>query len=63
MWLREDVNSDIIARSLKREQVLHDLLVAEVCVRIIEGKRHGVAMFTDDEGLIAEIQEVFKAAD
>ncbi len=32
-------------------------------VRVIEGKRHGVAMFTDDEGLIAEIQEVFTAAD
>lgn len=36
MWLREEVNPDIIGRSLRREQVLHDLLVAEIFVRLIE---------------------------
>ncbi len=36
IWLKEEVNTKIVARTLKREQVLHDLLVAEVCVRFIE---------------------------
>jgi len=36
LWLREEINSKIIARNLRREQVLHDLLVAEICVRFIE---------------------------
>ncbi len=39
MWLREDVNPDLVARSLKREQILHDLLASELCVRIIEATR------------------------
>ena len=36
LWLSEEVNSDIVARSLRRDQVLHDLLVAELCVRFTE---------------------------
>lgn len=34
MWLQEEVNDDVVNRRLKRDQVLHDLLVAEVCVRL-----------------------------
>jgi hypothetical protein len=36
LWLREEVNQTILARHLKREQVLHDLLVAEFYVRLVE---------------------------
>lgn len=44
MWLQQEVSPDIVARSLRREQILHDLLVAEVCVRVIEAtRRRGAA--------------------
>ncbi len=36
VWLREEVNFNPVSRHLKRDQVLHDLLVAEVCVRLTE---------------------------
>lgn len=36
MWLKEEVDSNIMDRALRREQVLHDLLVAEICVRMLE---------------------------
>lgn len=36
LWLKEEVNDEYVARYLKRDQVLHDLLVAEVCVRLVE---------------------------
>jgi len=36
LWLAEEVNSEVIPRHLKRDQVLHDLLVSETCMRLIE---------------------------
>jgi hypothetical protein len=39
MWLREEVNPRQPARYLRRDQVLHDLLVAEVLVRLTEAVR------------------------
>lgn len=36
LWLKDEVNNEGTGRYLKRDQVLHDLLVAEVCVRLIE---------------------------
>ncbi|GAB4442445.1 MAG: hypothetical protein Kow0031_24560 [Anaerolineae bacterium] len=33
LWLRENVNHSIMNRVLKREQVLHDLLVGQVCLK------------------------------
>ncbi len=36
LWLKDEVNNDYVARYLKRDQVLHDLLVAEFCVHLIE---------------------------
>lgn len=36
MWLREEVNHRRAIRHLKRDQVLHDLLVAEIAVRLAE---------------------------
>jgi hypothetical protein len=32
LWLKENVNNSIMNRVLKREQVLHDLLVAQMCL-------------------------------
>jgi hypothetical protein len=44
LWLREEVNNGHIGRYLKRDQVLHDLLVAELCVRLSEAtRRRGAA--------------------
>jgi len=39
MWLHEEVNQRISQRHLRREQVLHDLLVAEVYVCLLEAIR------------------------
>lgn len=36
LWLRDEVNNGYVTRHLKRDQVLHDLLVAELCVRLTE---------------------------
>ena len=36
LWLKEEVSSSHVTRHLKRDQVLHDLLVAELCVRLTE---------------------------
>src|SRR5512136_1086590 len=36
LWLKEEVTNGHISRYLKRDQVLHDLLVAELCVRLTE---------------------------
>ncbi len=36
LWLREEVNNGHVPRYLKRDQVLHDLLAAEVFVRLTE---------------------------
>lgn len=36
LWLKEEVSSGHVTRHLKRDQVLHDLLVAELCVRLTE---------------------------
>jgi hypothetical protein len=38
LWLREEVNSQPV-RHLRRDQVLHDLLAAELCVRLVENVR------------------------
>jgi len=47
LWLREEVDSRLVARSLKREQILHDLLTAEVCTRLTEAAhRRGVGWQT-----------------
>jgi hypothetical protein len=43
LWLKEEVNSRLVERSLKREQILHDLLTAEICTRLTEAAhRRGV---------------------
>lgn len=39
LWLKEEVNPALTYRHLKRDQVLHDLLVAEVYVRLTEAVR------------------------
>ena len=39
LWLRQEVNPSLASRQLRREQVLHDLLVAEVYVRLVETAR------------------------
>jgi hypothetical protein len=36
IWLLEEVEQSLTARHLRREQVLHDLLVAELYVRLVE---------------------------
>ncbi|HID64443.1 MAG TPA: hypothetical protein EYP49_17130 [Anaerolineae bacterium] len=36
LWLKEEVNPRRTARQLRRDQVLHDLLVAEIVVRLTE---------------------------
>jgi hypothetical protein len=36
LWLKEEVSRTFSTRHLRREQVLHDLLVAEVYVRLVE---------------------------
>lgn len=36
LWLKEEVSRTLSTRHLRREQVLHDLLVAEVYVRMVE---------------------------
>ncbi len=47
LWLREEVDSRLVARSLKREQILHDLLTSEVCTRLTEAAhRRGVGWQT-----------------
>ncbi len=38
LWLKEEVSSQPV-RHLKRDQVLHDLLVSELCVRLVENVR------------------------
>jgi len=43
LWLKEEVNSRLVERSLNREQILHDLLTAEICTRLTEAaRRRGV---------------------
>jgi|GEM_PF-2652024 len=37
LWLKEEVSRTLSTRHLRREQVLHDLLVAELYVRLAEG--------------------------
>ena len=39
MWLNEEVDKQISQRHLRREQVLHDLLVAEIYMRLLEAVR------------------------
>jgi hypothetical protein len=39
LWLRQEVNQSLVSRQLRREQVLHDLLNAEVYVRLVEATR------------------------
>ena len=39
LWLKEEVNPAQLTRHLRRDQVLHDLLVAEVMVRLAETTR------------------------
>jgi len=39
LWLREAVDSRLVERSLKREQILHDLLTAELCLRLVSAVR------------------------
>ena len=39
LWLKEEINPDLNHRHLKRDQVLHDLLVAELYVRLTEAVR------------------------
>ena len=39
LWLKEEVNPTLSYRHLKRDQVLHDLLVAEIYVRLTETVR------------------------
>jgi DNA-binding PadR family transcriptional regulator len=39
MWLKEEVGNGHGTRHLRRDQVLHDLLVAELCVRLTEATR------------------------
>jgi len=39
LWLRQEVNNDFISRYLKRDQVLHDLMVAELFTRLTEQVR------------------------
>jgi hypothetical protein len=39
LWLKEEINPTISHRHLKRDQVLHDLLVAEIYVRLTETVR------------------------
>lgn len=39
LWLKEEVNPTLSYRHLKRDQVLHDLLVAEIYVRLNEAVR------------------------
>ena len=36
LWLTDEVNNDYVPRHLKRDQVLHDLLVSELCLSLIE---------------------------
>ncbi len=36
MWLKEEIDVQIMDRAMRREQVLHDLLVSEICVRLLE---------------------------
>jgi hypothetical protein len=38
LWLKEEVSSQAV-RHLRRDQVLHDLLAAELCVRLVENVR------------------------
>jgi hypothetical protein len=38
LWLREEVNNQPV-RHMKRNQVLHDLLTSELCVRLVETVR------------------------
>ncbi len=39
LWLRQEVNQTLATRHLRREQVLHDLLNAEIYVRLVEATR------------------------
>jgi len=39
LWLRQEVNQSLASRHLRREQVLHDLLNAEIYVRLVEAAR------------------------
>lgn len=36
MWLKEEVDPQIMDRAMRKERVLHDLLVSEICVRMLE---------------------------
>jgi hypothetical protein len=36
MWLQDDVSDDYVARRLKRDRVMHDLLTAELATRLVE---------------------------
>lgn len=40
LWLKRNVDSDLPVRHLHREQVLHDLLVAEIYTRLAEAAHH-----------------------
>lgn len=39
LWLRHDVNNDFVSRYLKRDQVVHDLMVSELFARLTENVR------------------------
>lgn len=39
LWLRQEVNPALASRQLRREQILHDLLTAELYVRLVEAVR------------------------
>jgi len=46
LWLKEEVSRTLSTRHLRREQVLHDLLVAEVYVRLVEAVQGRGAAWT-----------------